>query len=49
MVADLTVSYAFGPHVINLAVNNLFDRYYEQSRNFRQPGINYNLSYQYTF
>ena len=49
MVADLTVSYAFGPHIVNLAVNNLFNRYYEQSRNFRQPGINYNLSYQYTF
>ena len=48
-VADLTVSYAFKSHIINLAVNNLFDRYYEQTRDFRQPGINYNLSYQYTF
>ena len=48
-VADLTVSYAFGPHIVNLAINNLFDRYYEQSRDFRQPGINYNISYQYTF
>ena len=49
VVADFTVSYAFGPHIVNLAVNNLFDRYYEQSRGFRQPSINYNLSYQYTF
>ncbi len=48
-VADLTFSYAFGPHIVNLAINNLFDRYYEQSRDFRQPGINYNISYQYTF
>jgi putative tonB-dependent receptor len=49
MVADLTVSYAFKSHIINFAVNNLFDRYYEQTPDFRQPGINYNLSYQYTF
>ncbi|MGP1470562.1 MAG: TonB-dependent receptor [Schwartzia sp. (in: firmicutes)] len=49
MVTDLTVSYSVGAHVINFAVNNLFDRYYEQTRDFRQPGINYNLSYQYTF
>lgn len=48
-IADLTVSYAFENHVINLAVNNLFDRYYEESRGYRQPGINYNISYQYTF
>ena len=48
-VADLTVSYAFGSNIINLAVNNIFDRYYEESKGYRQPGINYSISYQYTF
>lgn len=48
-VADLTVSYAFGRSIINLAVNNIFDRYYEESSGYRQPGINCNISYQYTF
>lgn len=48
-VADLSFSYTQGGHTVNLAVNNLFDRYYEVDTGYRMPGINYSLSYQYAF
>ena len=48
-IADATFSYEKGSHLISLAVNNIFNRYYEESRGFRMPGTNYSVSYQYRF
>ena len=48
-IADATFSYEKGSHLISLAVTNIFNRYYEDSRGFRMPGTNYSVSYQYRF
>jgi len=48
-VADLTFSYTIKKHTINLAINNLFDNDYEINNGFPMPGINYSVSYQYSF
>lgn len=48
-VTDLSFSYTRGVHTVNLAVNNLFNRYYEVDTGYRMPGINYSISYQYAF
>lgn len=48
-ITDLTLSYAREAHQFTLAINNIFDKYYEESHDFRMPGINYSFSYQYSF
>ena len=48
-VTDLAFTYAWKNHSLSLAVNNLFDKDYEETEGFPMPGINYSLAYQFTF
>lgn len=48
-IVDLAMSYTKDNRTIALAINNLFDKDYQQTAGFPMPGINYSLSYQIGF
>lgn len=48
-ITDLALSYTKHDKTINLAINNIFDKEYQENSGFPMPGTTYSLSYQYAF
>ncbi|MEN6567519.1 MAG: TonB-dependent receptor, partial [Veillonellales bacterium] len=48
-IVDFAMSYTKNNRTVALAVNNIFDKDYQQTAGFPMPGINYSLSYQIGF
>ncbi|BBB89654.1 MAG TPA: TonB-dependent receptor [Methylomusa anaerophila] len=49
MLFNLGLAYTRNDKTVALAINNLFDVDYQQTKDFPMPGINYSISYQTSF